>query len=179
MPSRTPDKIVLAWSGGAAQSCTRSVPLTQAYSPVLRALGFIGARGGRAFWHNQLLTALKSARIRLLCLTAGNVDSTWIHFEAGAIANRFGSPCACPYLLNVDWSGFRAGCRFCSVSAQMNTGHFGWSERSTPAWALAALSRTCSTPVRGSLAGPLGTLHVIADEEIAGNETHPQETMTL
>ena len=82
------------------------MPLSKAHSARLRTLGVVPSEhvAAGAFWHNELLTALKSARIGVLCLTAGNVESKWIHFEAGAIANSFGSPNACPYLLNVDRS---------------------------------------------------------------------------
>ena len=175
MPSRRQNKIVLAWSGEAsgkvALALCRFLKLTlQGCEPWVSSEHV--ATG--AFWHNELLTALKSARIGVLCLTAGNVDSKWIHFEAGAIANSFGSPCACPYLLNVDRSRLQGPLQHLQCVSADEQGTFRLVREINASLSTGRLEQDL---LHSSFAAHWpalsGTLHVIADEEIAGNERHP------
>ncbi len=37
-------------------------------------------------WADEIMSGLEQAPIGILCLTQDNLDSKWLHFEAGALA---------------------------------------------------------------------------------------------
>lgn len=55
-------------------------------------------------WRTEIANALKSAKIGIMCLTPTNMNSAWMHFEAGAItiAIKRRDKFVCPYLIGVD-----------------------------------------------------------------------------
>lgn len=100
--SRSSNTVVLSWSGEAsgkvALALARFLKLTlQACEPWVSSRNI----GAGSFWHEELWTTLRAARIGIVCLTPDNLHSKWIHFEAGVIARAFGQALTCPYLLNV------------------------------------------------------------------------------
>lgn len=54
-----------------------------------------------AAWFGNISSNLKASDYGLICLTADNLTSPWIHFEAGAIANRFDMNRISAILVNV------------------------------------------------------------------------------
>lgn len=55
-----------------------------------------------ARWGDDLARQLKNAKIGILCMTSENIESMWIHFEAGALSQTVATPFACPYLLDLE-----------------------------------------------------------------------------
>jgi hypothetical protein len=45
------------------------------------------AKGTR--WGNEITRQLESCQFGIICLPNANVGSEWVHFEAGAIAQKF------------------------------------------------------------------------------------------
>ena len=173
MPSKRQNKIVLAWSGEAsskvALALCRFLKLTLHGCEPWVSSEHVAAG---AFWHNELLTALKSARIGILCLTAGNVESKWIHFEAGAIANSFGSPNACPYLLNVDRSQLQGPLQHLQCVTADEQGTFRLVREINGSLSAGRLEQDLlHASFSAHWPALSGTLNVIAEEEKALSET--------
>jgi hypothetical protein len=58
--------------------------------------------GKGARWNEEIDGRLASAKFGIICLTPENVDSTWLHFEAGALSKAVKEKAAvCPYLLGL------------------------------------------------------------------------------
>jgi tetratricopeptide (TPR) repeat protein len=75
-------------------------------------------------WHYALMTRLQSTHFGIICLDRSNLQSPWVHFEAGAIAKTLDVSAVVPYLNGVgakDLSGPLAN--FQGVSAD-RTGTF-------------------------------------------------------
>ena len=93
---------VVLWSGESsgkgALALSRFLKLTlNACDPWMSAQSIdLGS-----FWHEELWKALRTAKIGIICLTPENVNSKWIHFEAGVVAKTFGRVFTCPYLVNL------------------------------------------------------------------------------
>lgn len=50
-------------------------------------------------WSSEIQAKLSQARYGIVCLTAENLDSKWIHFESGALSQQVGNRArVCPYL---------------------------------------------------------------------------------
>lgn len=52
----------------------------------------------------EISEQLKDARFGVVCLTAGNIEAPWIHFEAGAISKAVEPAYVCTYLVDLDVS---------------------------------------------------------------------------
>lgn len=59
-------------------------------------------KGGR--WFPEMSDKLENTNFGILCLTKDNLDSPWMHFEAGALSKRIKQSSVCPYLFNIDKS---------------------------------------------------------------------------
>jgi predicted nucleotide-binding protein len=83
-------KVFLSWSGrqsrGVALALRDWLPaVLQAIEPWLSSEDIpAGAR-----WVSEISKVLKDAEIGILCLTAENLNSNWLNFEAGALSKRF------------------------------------------------------------------------------------------
>lgn len=51
-------------------------------------------------WEPAIATALQDLKIGIICLTPENLESTWLHFEAGALSKSLSEARVCPYLLD-------------------------------------------------------------------------------
>ncbi len=49
-------------------------------------------------WSADVAKNLEEARVGVLCITSDNLNSKWIHFEAGALSKVVGESLVCPYL---------------------------------------------------------------------------------
>jgi TIR domain len=54
-------------------------------------------------WASEIAENLESSKVGLICLTADNLESPWLMFEAGAISKNISSR-LCPLLFGVDTS---------------------------------------------------------------------------
>jgi len=50
-------------------------------------------------WLRKLKEELDSCSCAIVCLTKDNLESTWLHFEAGAIGKHLADGCVCPLLV--------------------------------------------------------------------------------
>jgi len=53
-------------------------------------------------WRSGLTDELENASIGIICLTLENLDSPWIHFEAGALSKQQQNTRVCTFLYEVD-----------------------------------------------------------------------------
>src|SRR5262249_8100438 len=56
-----------------------------------------------AAWAGEIAKQLQAAKLGIFCVTPENLDSPWLHFEAGAIANKLGFSRVCTYLKDVEY----------------------------------------------------------------------------
>jgi hypothetical protein len=84
--------VFICWSGTRSQLIADAVKtLLQATVPALKDDDQIFLSGGIAkgvTWFDAILSALKDAKAGIACVTAENVSSPWMHFEAGALAGE-------------------------------------------------------------------------------------------
>lgn len=52
-------------------------------------------------WNKEIAEKLDQTDFGILCLTPENLNASWIHFEAGALAKKIDKSRVCPYLLGV------------------------------------------------------------------------------
>ena len=81
-------KVFISWSGdrsrGAADAIRRWLPGgLQAVKPYFSIDDI--AKGAR--WESEIAKELEASRVGLLILTPENIESAWLVFEAGALAN--------------------------------------------------------------------------------------------
>src|SRR5260370_20811661 len=60
-----------------------------------------------ARWGSDVARKLEKSKVGILCLTPSNLESIWIHFEAGAMAKTIESTYVCPYLVGVEPSDLK------------------------------------------------------------------------
>jgi hypothetical protein len=52
-----------------------------------------------ARWHSEITSNLTDCKVGVICLTPENLDSQWIHFEAGALSKTVEKTYVCPLLI--------------------------------------------------------------------------------
>ena len=58
-------------------------------------------------WNNEVSSQLETTDFGVLCVTPENADSTWLHFEAGALAKSLKSSRVVPVLLGMSKTDLR------------------------------------------------------------------------
>jgi len=53
-------------------------------------------------WRSGIAIELEQSSVGIICLTRENLDSTWIHFEAGALSKQQQSTYLCTFLLDLE-----------------------------------------------------------------------------
>lgn len=79
-------KIFISWSGSKSKYIATSLSnwieqVLQAAEPWISTDIDKGKR-----WSNEIASKLEDSKVAIICLTNSNLESKWIHFEAGAIA---------------------------------------------------------------------------------------------
>jgi hypothetical protein len=96
-------RVFLSWSGKPSKKVAKA--LEDWLPTMFRGLDiWMSDRGIRVGerWSSDLLTQLDQADFGIVCLTADNINSPWIHFEAGAIAKSVESQTyVAPYLIDI------------------------------------------------------------------------------
>jgi hypothetical protein len=69
----------------------------QAVDPWMSAAGV--EKGSR--WESEISARLDQADVGIICLTAENLNSPWLLFEAGALSKKLGKSRVCTYLLEL------------------------------------------------------------------------------
>lgn len=96
-------KVFLSWSGDRSQAIAEALrewlpKVIQAVQPWLSAVDI--ERGAR--WSTDIASELEQTSFGILCLTPENLDSSWIHFEAGALSKTLNKTYVCPYLFKLE-----------------------------------------------------------------------------
>jgi hypothetical protein len=96
-------KIFISWSGQRSRLVAEAlrewlVQVIQRLEPWVSSEDVqAGAR-----WQTEVAGILASAKVGILCLTPENLDSKWLHFEAGALAKTIDNATfVCPYLVGL------------------------------------------------------------------------------
>ena len=95
--------IFLAWSGRASHQLALRMrewlpSIIQSIEPFLSSEDI----GKGQKWASEVGAKLDDTHCALLCLTPTNLDSTWIHFEAGAVLKKVGQAHVSGLLLDVN-----------------------------------------------------------------------------
>lgn len=53
-------------------------------------------------WRSGIATELEKSSVGIICLTRENLDSTWIHFEAGALSKQQQDTYVCTFLFGLE-----------------------------------------------------------------------------
>jgi hypothetical protein len=96
-------KIFLSWSGERSRSIAEALhdwlpSVIQAVCPFMSANDL--EKGTR--WREGLAGELESSSVSIICLTPENLESPWIHFEAGALSKQQHSSYVCTLLFGID-----------------------------------------------------------------------------
>ena len=98
-------RIFISWSGDLGQRVARQLRewlpnVIQAADPYLSATDI--KKGSE--WFADISKGLRESDFGVVCLTRESLDSNWIHFEAGAIANKFDMDRTACFLVDVEAS---------------------------------------------------------------------------
>ncbi len=52
-------------------------------------------------WYENISDNLKDAKVGIICISKSNIDSPWLLFEAGALANKLVTSKVCPLLIDI------------------------------------------------------------------------------
>jgi hypothetical protein len=101
-------KVFLSWSGERSQAIAEGLrdwlpKVIQAVQPWMSAVDI--ERGAR--WSSDIAVELGQTSFGILCLTPENLDSSWIHFEAGALSKTLENAFVCPYLYDLQPSDLK------------------------------------------------------------------------
>jgi hypothetical protein len=96
-------KVFISWSG--AKSLAVAEVLREELPCLIQDLEtFVSSEDiekGSA-WFQSITTELDKSGFGIICLTAENLHSRWVHFEAGALAGRFTQTKVAPLLIELD-----------------------------------------------------------------------------
>ncbi|SRR6266446_587386 len=96
-------KCFISWSGERSKAVAEAVrywlpKVIQAIEPWMSSDDI--EKGTR--WRSGLASELEQSRIGIICLTQENLESTWLHFEAGALSRQQQSTYVCAFLLGLE-----------------------------------------------------------------------------
>lgn len=95
--------VFLSWSGTRSKHVAASLKtflkgIIQRTEPWMSAEDLqVGQR-----WFSEVAGHLEECGVGVLCLTRDNLESTWLHFEAGALSKKIDKSLVCPYLLDLE-----------------------------------------------------------------------------
>src|SRR4029077_13436949 len=95
-------KVFLSWSGERSKHVAELLrdwlpDMLQRVEPWLSSVNIAAGKQ----WHEELARALADVDIGITCLTAENLSSAWLTFEAGAISKRPSGAKVCVFALDV------------------------------------------------------------------------------
>lgn len=97
-------KIFISWSGQRSKVVAEALRVWLA-RVIQRLEPWVSSEDIRAGarWQTEIAGVLTNTKVGILCLTPENLDSRWLHFEAGALAKTIdNSTFVCPYLISLD-----------------------------------------------------------------------------
>jgi TIR domain len=101
-------KVFISWSGERSKAVAEALrywlpKVIQALEPWMSADDI--EKGTR--WRSGIATELEQSSVGIICLTRENLDSTWIHFEAGALSKQQQDTYVCTLLLGLEHTDVR------------------------------------------------------------------------
>lgn len=95
-------KVFLSWSGDRSRQMASALRdwlpgVLQTVEPWLSSEDI--PLGGK--WAADITHILEDVDVGILCLTRENLDSPWLHYEAGALSKRLEGSLLCPYALDL------------------------------------------------------------------------------
>ena len=98
-------KIFISWSGKKSKKIAVSLRewlpnVIQALEPWMSSEDI--DKGTR--WYIDVISELEKSHFGIICLTSDNIESSWIHFEAGALSKSLDQSLVCPYLFEIEHS---------------------------------------------------------------------------
>ena len=99
----TKKKVFISWSGDSSQKVAETLrewipSVIQAIDPWVSSQDI--KPGNR--WSDKIKKELDETSYGIICLTSDNLQSDWMHFEAGALAKSMKEDSkVCPYLFQV------------------------------------------------------------------------------
>lgn len=96
-------KVFISWSGERSKAVAESLrywlpKVIQAVQPWMSADDI--EKGTR--WRTGIASELEKSSVGIICLTPENLDSTWIHFEAGALSRQHTDTYVCTFLYSLE-----------------------------------------------------------------------------
>ena len=101
-------KVFISWSGERSKAVAEALrywlpKVIQALEPWMSADDI--EKGTR--WRSGIATELEQSSVGIICLTRENLDSTWIHFEAGALSKQQQNTYVCTLLFDLEPTDIR------------------------------------------------------------------------
>jgi hypothetical protein len=102
-------KVFISWSGERSKKVAEALRewlpnVIQSLDPWMSSEDI--EKGAR--WYVDIVSELESSYYGIICLTSDNIESPWIHFEAGALSKSMEKSRVCPYLFHIDPSIIKA-----------------------------------------------------------------------
>jgi hypothetical protein len=96
-------KVFISWSGQRSAAVADALrywlpKVIQALEPWMSADDI--EKGTR--WRSGLASELEQSSVGIICVTRENLDSTWIHFEAGALSKQQENTYVCTLLFDIE-----------------------------------------------------------------------------
>jgi TIR domain-containing protein len=94
--------VFISWSGNESQSVASSLRkfLKRICTAADPWMSHDDLEAG-ALWQYQLMKELQSTHFGIICINRTNLNSPWLHFEAGALAKTLDSSAVFPYLVGL------------------------------------------------------------------------------
>jgi len=101
-------KVFISWSGETSKNIAEIIrqwipSVIQSVKPYYSPDDI--TKGTR--WSSEIAKELDDSKVGIICLTADNLDSSWIMFEAGALSKNIDKSKVCPILFGVDPSDIK------------------------------------------------------------------------
>lgn len=96
-------KAFISWSGERSHAIAEALhdwlpTVIQAIRPWMSTTDI--EKGAR--WSSDITRHLEESSVGIICLTIDNLESSWVHFEAGALSKTLDKSFVCPYLFDVE-----------------------------------------------------------------------------
>jgi hypothetical protein len=101
-------KVFISWSDERSRQVAEALrywlpKVIQAIQPWMSSSDI--EKGTR--WRTDVASELEQSSIGIICLTPENLNSTWIHFEAGALSKQQQNTYVCTFLYDLEPAGVR------------------------------------------------------------------------
>jgi len=101
-------KVFISWSGERSHAVAKALheELACLMNEVEPFISSVDIEKGTA-WFPHISNELANSDFGIICLTPENIESRWVHFEAGALACKFSNKKVAPLLIELEESQLR------------------------------------------------------------------------